>query len=165
MLSITKSCLAGKKLVLVFGLLCFFTFIVFSILFSAGCKSDSINGPENINPKLDTLGNVTGYINSLDGPIEDAYISLNNKTTFSDSSGFFELKDCLKKNLVLTISHPEFREYSNSINITDSLNLNIGLTRTKYDYFPLKVGNHWTYHWIHSGYTTAGGFHNPAKID
>ena len=97
------------------------------------------------------LGNVSGYINSLDGPVEDAYLTLNNKTTFSDSNGFFEFKDCIKKNSVFTISHPEFSEYSNSINVTDSINLNIALTRIKYDYFPLKVGNHWTYFWNNSG--------------
>jgi hypothetical protein len=120
-----------------------------------------------LNPPTppDTLGDVSGYINSSDGPVKDAYITLNNKTTFSNSDGFFEFKECPKKNLVLTISHPEFSEYSNSISVTDSLNLNIALTRIKYDYFPLEVGNKWQYHYIYSGYTPAGGFYNVAKID
>ncbi|MBK7228323.1 MAG: hypothetical protein IPH97_05555 [Ignavibacteriales bacterium] len=41
--------------------------------------------------------------------------------------------------------------------MTDTLNLNIALTRIKYDYFLLKVGNHWTYHWINNWYTSGGG--------
>ena len=135
-----------KKLVLVFGFF-LFAFILFSTLYLVGCKSDPINGPDNISPPPDTLGNVAGSINSLDGPVEDAYIVLNNKTTFSDSNGFFQFKDCIKKDLVITITHPEFSEYSNSISVTDSLDLNIALTRIKYDYFPLKVGNQWQYHW------------------
>lgn len=163
-----------KKLVLLFSfsylLLFFYSFILLffcsfvllffcSSLFLVGCKSDSINRPYIINPPTptDTLGSVSGYINSIDGPIEDAYITLNNLTTFSDSNGFFEFKDCIKKNSVLTIAHPEFSDYSNSIIVTDTLNLNIALTRIKYDYFLLKVGNHWTYHWINNWYTSGGG--------
>ena len=155
-----------KKMVLVFSFF-LFAFILSSSLFLVGCKSDPYYGPYIVNPPppVDTLGNVSGYINSLDGPVEDAYLTLNNKTTFSDSTGFFEFKDCVKKNSVLTILHPEFSEYSNSINVTDSLNLNIALTRIKYDYFPLKVGNKWQYHYIYSGYTPAGGFYNAARID
>ena len=131
-----------------------------------GCKSDAINGPDNISPTPDTLGNVSGYINSLDGPVEDAYITLNNKTTFSDSNGFFQFKDCIKNDLVLTITHPEFSEYSNSISVTDSLYLDISLTRIKYDYFPLKVGNQWTYHWTSGWYASGGGGGSSAgKID
>ena len=143
-----------------------FSFILFSSFFLVGCKYDSINGPDIINsPALpDTLGNVSGYISSSNGPVKDAYITLNNKIAFSDSNGFFEFKDCIKKNLVITILHPEFSEYSNSLDVTDSLNLNIALTRIKYDYFPLKVGNKWQYHYIYSGYTPAGGFYDAAKI-
>ena len=155
-----------KKLVLFFSFL-LFAFILSSSLFLVGCKSDPINGPNIINPPTQsgTLGNITGYINSSDGPVKDAYITFNDKKTFSDSSGFFEFKDCIKKNSVLTITHPEFSEYSNSIDVTDSLNLSIDLTRVKYDYFPLKVGNKWQYHYIYSGYTPAGGFYNAARID
>ncbi len=153
-----------KKLVLFFSFF-LFAFILSSSLFLIGCKSDTIYEPYIVNPPPDTLGNVSGFINSLDEPIEDAYLTLNNKTTFSDSNGFFEFKDCVKKNSVFTTSHPEFSEYSNSINVTDSLNLDIALTRVKYDYFPLKVGNKWQYHYIYFGYTPVGGFYNAAKID
>ena len=111
-----------KKLVVVFSFF-LFAFILSSSLFLVGCKSDTINGPDIINPPPDTLGNVSGYINSSDGPVEDAYIVLNNKTTFSDSNGFFQFKDCIKKDLVITITHPEFSEFSNSINVSDSLDL------------------------------------------
>ena len=156
-----------KKMVLVFSFF-LFAFILSSSLFLVGCKSDPYYGPYIVNPPtpVDTLGNVTGYINSLDGPVKDAYITLNDKKTYSDSSGFFEFKDCLKKNSVLTIAHPEFSEYSNSIIVTDTLNLNIALTRIKYDYFPLKVGNHWRYHWTNSWYASGGsGGHSAGTID
>ena len=143
-----------KKLVL---FLSFYSIIVFSLLFYSGCKSDTINGPDNISPPPDTLGNVSGYINSIEGPVEDAYITLNGKTTFSDSIGHFEFKDLLKNNSMVTVSHPEFSEYSDSVNITDSLNLNIELTRIKYDYFPLKVGNRWKYYWENVWYASGGG--------
>ena len=152
-----------KKLVLYLekNMKCFISysvFVVFSLLLFDRCNSnasdDIIIPPINIP---DTLGNVTGYINSIDGPVEDANIALNNKTTFSDSSGFFEFKDCIKKNLELTIVHPEYGGYTNSINVTDSLDLDINLTRIKYDYFPLKVGNHWTYHWSNVWYASGGG--------
>ena len=145
-----------KKLVVVFSFF-LFAFILSSSLFLVGCKSDTINGPDIINPPPDTLGNVSGYINSSDGPVEDAYIVLNNKTTFSDSNGFFQFKDCIKKDLVITITHPEFSEFSNSINVSDSLDLDITLTRIKYDYFPLKVGNQWQYHWTY-GWGASGGY-------
>jgi hypothetical protein len=138
-------------------------FIVISLLLFSGCNS--IDDNIIINPPVDipdTLGNVIGYINSYDGPVEDAYITLDNKITFWDSNGFFEFKDCVKKILVITISHPEFSEYSNSISITDSLRLDVALTRIKYDYFPLKVGNHWKYHWTNSWYASGGGGGNSA---
>lgn len=144
-----------EKIVLVRVLLSFIN-ILSSSLFLVGCKSDPINGP-NITRPQDTLGNVSGYINSSDGPVKDAYILLNNKTTFSDSNGFFEFRDCIKKDLVIKIMHQEFSEYSNSISVTDSLNVNIQLTRIKYDYFPLKVGNKWTYHWTSGWYASGGG--------
>src|SRR5690606_33720991 len=114
-----------KKIVLL-CVLSSFIIILSSSLFLVGCKSDPINGP-NITIPQDTLGNVSGYINSSDGPVNGAYVILNNETTFSDSNGFFEFKDCIKKDLVITITHPEFSEYSSTISVTDSLNLNIVL--------------------------------------
>jgi len=137
--------------------------IIIWLLIFSGCNSNDDN--IIINPPVDipdTLGKVIGYISSNDGPVEDAYINLDNKITFSDSNGFFEFKDCVKKNLVITISHPEFSEYSDSISVTDSIDLNIVLTRIKYDYFPLKVGNQWTYHWTNSWYASGGGGENSA---
>mgnify|MGYP003531011032 FL=1 len=87
-----------KKMVLVFSFF-LFAFILSSSLFLVGCKSDPYYGPYIVNPPppVDTLGNVSGYINSLDGPVEDAYLTLNNKTTFSDGTGFFEFKEIIKR--------------------------------------------------------------------
>lgn len=147
-----------KKIVLVFSFF-YYTFLLYSSLYLVGCKSDPFNGPDIIDPPTlpDTLGNVSGYINSSDGAVKGAQISLNDKTTISDSNGFFEFRDCIKKELVIKIMDPEFGEYSNSISVTDSLILNIQLTRIKYDYIPLKVGNQWTYHWTSGWYASGGG--------
>lgn len=145
-----------KKIVLVLGF-SYYTFIVFFFLFYTGCKSDFINSPNNIEPLPDTLGNVVGYLNSLEGPVENAYIFLDEKSTFSDSAGFFEFRNVKKQQSVITISNPEFDTYMNTIDITDSLVLNVELTRIKYDYLPLKVGNHWRYHWTSGWYASGGG--------
>jgi hypothetical protein len=72
--------------------------IIIWLLIFSGCNLNDnsilINPPVEI-PNI--LGNVKGYINSIDGPLEDAYITQDNKITFSDSNGFFEFKDCVKK--------------------------------------------------------------------
>lgn len=144
-----------------------FIFLTFHLL--VGCKSDENNNSNNIiNPPIepsDTLGIVRGYISSDNEPVEDAFIVLDNDTTFSDVDGFFEFTDCIMRTLDLSITHPEFSSYNNLINVTDSLNLTVILSRSHYDYFPLKVGNEWQYHWINSGSVHGGGsWYNPGLI-
>ncbi|MBZ0199297.1 MAG: hypothetical protein K8H86_05485 [Ignavibacteriaceae bacterium] len=137
------------------------------IAFLISCNSDDeneiINNPPTNN--VDTLGNLYGHIQSTEGHIKDAYVTLANSSTFSDSNGNFIFYDCAKKSSILSIYHSEFEAYSNTIMITDSLNLVIPLSRLKYDYFPLKVGNHWQYHHIYSSWSAGGGGSNPSKID
>jgi len=139
------------------------TFIGMLLLYSCDTEKENINNPPTNG--IDTLGNIYGHIQSIEGPVKDAYVTLDNSSTFSDSNGNFQFFNCTKKSSILSIDHPEFEIYSNTLIVTDSLNLNISISRLKYDYFPLKVGNHWQYYYLHYGYTPAGGFYLPALID
>lgn len=134
--------------------------ILSSLILLIACSSD-----DNINVP-DLLGDVQGHISSSEGPIRDAYIKLNDQTTFSDNNGYFEFKNCLKQESAIRIEHPEFEEYIDTVTVTGAIVLNINLNRTHYDYFPLKVGNEWQYHWVSSGYASPNvSWYNPGKID
>lgn len=104
-----------------------------------------------------------GFVYSDEGAISGATVKLNSDSTMTDKQGRFFFRNVRKSEFMISVSHPEF--YSLTMRITDRKQNNFSLVRKCYDYFPLKTGNKWKYHYVRSGYIERDGFDYPGLVE
>ena len=73
---------------------------------------------------------INGNVSNGDTNIELAQIIIkgNNKTTYTDSSGFFSIKDLKDSIIKLYVKHIEYSSYNKTINLNHSKFINVQLS-------------------------------------
>lgn len=121
--------------------------LVTLILFCFGCQENSTE-PDNKNQE-DSI-KVTGQIvsNESTSSLDSVKIMLVGESTFidtTDSQGFFEFLIEEQGTFHLIINSEDFKDIDSVIFIKSDTSITINLQSILYDYFPLNIGNRWSY--------------------
>jgi len=117
------------------------------LLFCSGCKENS-NEPYNIttDKRISVTGQIiSGDLTSLPDSIE---IMLAGEITYydtTDDQGFFEFLIEEQGTFHLIINSEGFKPIDSVLVIKSDTSITLNLQPVLYDYFPLSIGNHWTY--------------------
>ena len=123
------------------------SFLVFVILFSFGCQENS-SEPDNQNCENRFL--ITGQIvasdsSSLLDSIEVKLVGEIIHTDTTDNKGFFEFSIEEQGTFHLIIDSKYFKNLDSVLFIKSDTSITVSLQSILYDYFPLNIGNRWSY--------------------
>lgn len=117
-----------------------------------GCKKDSPTGPEG--PKLYKLSGT--ILSEFKVPLEGVKVQIKDSVKFSDKNGVFvfycEAKETVKLQMSDSLYFPIIQNLP--INSDTSIYLNVVKVVPEHSYFPLAVGNKWSYEYTYSDKST-----------
>lgn len=127
----------------------FTALLILTVLMISSCGENNLTNPVIVKPdKTD----ITGHVFSGGIPVEEAVLTLDTLTTVTDSTSFYVFSNVTGDSFTIKVRHPEFSDFECCIPKSNPTVWDIELTRTHYDYFPLKIGNKWRFSFTSSGY-------------
>lgn len=121
---------------------------IFVILLVNGCNTDNSVEPI-LNPKSVSI---KGYIYCDSVPVADAVLKMDTLITTTDSLGYYVFYNVTGDTFHIAVNHPEFDAFEFEVLRENPSVQDINLTRTHYDYFPLRIGNKWKFSYTSGGY-------------
>ncbi len=125
-------------------------FLILSFIFLSCSKENSIAPTSTPSPNEDLFtfqGTVTDSVSSQ--PITSAEVTLNNLMIATDSLGKFSFDSLKAGTYQINVEQTDYHNSTFQIDLQKDSVINVKLKKIQIDYFPLSVGNKWSYNKIY----------------